>query len=37
MERLGIRGEAHFHERERFKGEWGDEYALHATDWAAIG
>jgi GNAT superfamily N-acetyltransferase len=26
MERLGMRREAHFHENERFKGEWSDEH-----------
>jgi RimJ/RimL family protein N-acetyltransferase len=38
MERLGMRREAHFHENERFKGEWSDEYvyALLATEWTVI-
>lgn len=35
MERLGMRLEAHFREREIFKGEWGDEmvYAVLAREW----
>lgn len=37
MERLGMRREAHFHENEIFKGEWGGEYvyAMLAAEWAA--
>ena len=37
MERLGMRQEAHFREKEFVKGEWCDEliYAILATEWAA--
>ncbi|GAB3590858.1 GNAT family protein [Angustibacter peucedani] len=37
LARLGMRREAHFHQLERFKGEWGDlfVYALLADEWRA--
>jgi RimJ/RimL family protein N-acetyltransferase len=37
MERLGMRREAHFREKEFVKGEWCDElvYAILATEWTA--
>lgn len=37
MERLGLRKEAHFHDSEIFKGEWGGElvYAMLSSEWEA--
>ena len=39
MARLGMRLEAHFHENEIFKGEWGDEvhYAILDREWGRTG